>query len=100
MPKTVNFQKMKRELIHIYKEFLTKPSDKSIQKKALNYDRKFGGLSTYNNYFKSQLVPKEIDSALHWLSALYQFDTWEKWHELSNERIISNAEKILEGLRR
>ena len=101
MSETVDFKKMKKELIELYENFLKTPEDKSIQKKAIKYDRDFGGLQVYNDYLKSQPVPKEIETALGGLSTIYQYGLWEDNHEaFSDEKIVKEAKKILEELKK
>jgi len=100
MSEAVDFNNMRKELIWLYEEFLRNPADKSIQKRAIDYDRNFGGLSSYNSYLKSQPVPPDIEIALNGLSAIYQFGTWGKEHDLSNDKIIYKARKILEDLKK
>jgi len=103
MSEAVNFQRMRQELIEIYEKFLENPGDESIQKKIIEYDRNFGGLQVYNDYLKSRPVPKDIEVALGGLSMIYQYGLWEddKEHEaFSDEKIVSEAKKILEELRK
>ncbi|MDP3026813.1 MAG: hypothetical protein Q8N63_03830 [Nanoarchaeota archaeon] len=100
MAETIDFQKMRKDLIRIYEKFLENPEDKSIKKVAIDYDRNFGGLASYNDYLKSQPVSKNIEMALNWLSAIYQFGVWEKEHTLSDENIISKAKIVLENLKK
>jgi len=96
----INFEKMKKEMKSIYEGFLKNPSDKSFQKKAADYERKYGGLSTYDDYFKSKPIPEDIKKALEGLMLIYQYGSYEKNHEFSDERIISEVRKILENLKK
>lgn len=101
MSEAVDFQKMRRELIELYEEFLANPGDKTTEKKAIKWDRNFGGLSYYNEVLASQPVPKDIERALDGLSAIYQYGLWEDSHEAySNDKILLEAKKILEELRK
>ncbi len=95
----IDFNKIRKDLIEIYKNFLENPDNEEIIKKAFNYEKEYGGLSTYNEYLKSQPVPEEIEKALNWLSALYQFGIHEKNHYLSEDKILKEAKKILEELK-
>ena len=85
-----NFQKIKKELIKLYEEFLENPLDQDVIDRIIHYSKVFGGLGSYNDYFKSLFVPKNIESALNGLSALYQYGLYENTHEAySNEKIIA-----------
>ena len=95
----INFKELKNELIFIYEEFLKNPENKDIQKEAKCYETQFGGLSTYNDYLKSEPIPKNIEKALNWLSALYQYGLWGEKHELSDEKIIYESKEILKNLK-
>lgn len=101
MLKSINFRKMRKELIELYKEFLKNPRDETLNKKIIAYELQFGGLQVYNDYLKSQPVPKDIEMALSGLSTVYQYGLWEDFNEdFSNEKIISKAKKILAELLR
>jgi len=100
MSETIDFKKMKEELIELYENFLKTPEDKFIQEKAIKYDKCFGGLQAYNDYLKSQPVPQEIEMALRGLSAIYQYGLWEDTHDLSNGKIICKSKKILKELKK
>lgn len=99
MSEAVNFQKMRKELIHLYKEFLENPESETANKKVIAYELKFGGLFRYNDVLSSQPVPKDIEKALGGLSTIYQYGLWGDSHEAySNEKIISVAKAILKEL--
>lgn len=99
MSEAVDFQKMRRELIELYEEFLANPGNETTEKKAIKLDRNFGGLSYYNEILSSQPVPKDVEGALNGLSTIYQYGSWEESHEaFSNDKILLEAKKILEEL--
>ncbi|MDO8467850.1 MAG: hypothetical protein Q7S56_02800 [Nanoarchaeota archaeon] len=106
MAEKINFKNMRKELIQLYEEFLKNPSDESIRRKVIKYELDFGGLSLYNDYLKSQPVPKDIENALSGLSTIYQYGWWKDTnkadaHEVfSNENLITLAKRILEDLKK
>jgi hypothetical protein len=99
MENPINFQEIRKELLELYKEFLENPEDKALNKEITLYELKYGGLSSYNDYLKSQPIPKDIEEALNGLSTMYQYGLFEDDHKaFSNDKIISNAKEILEKL--
>jgi|SRR3989344_5604152 len=97
---TLDWEKIKKELLKVYEEFLKNPKDKSVYKKAIFYDKNYGGLTSYNDILVKKVVPKDIEKAINGLSTIYQYGMWEKEHEaFSNEKILKKAKKILEDLK-
>ena len=98
MSEAVNFQRMRRELIEIYKKFLENPKDEILNKKIIAYELKYGGLSVYNDYLKSQPVPKDIETALGGLSTIYQYGLWEMNTKLFQmKRLLKKPKKFLKN---
>ena len=106
MAEKINFKRMRKELVEIYKRFLKNPVDESTRDDAIKYSREFAGLSVYKDYLKSQPVPKDIEKALGGLTTIYQYGWWKDTnksdaHEIfSNENIITLAKEILEELKK
>jgi len=101
MTEAIDFQKMKKELIKLYEEFLENPEDETTNKKIIAYELQYGGLQKYNDYLKSRPVPKYIETALSGLSTIYQYGLWEDSNEyFSNEKIVSKAKEILIDLKK
>ena len=97
----IDFSKMKSELIKIYDFFSKNPQDKKISYLITKYDSIYGGLTAYNETLTKSPVPKEIEQALNGLSTIYQYGLWEDTHEaFSNDKIVKEARKILEKLKK
>lgn len=94
--KPINFEKLKKDLIKLYEDFLKNPESKLLKEKAIKLEKILGGLSNYNDYFKSQPVPKDIEKGLNGLSAIYQYGMWDDSHEaFSKSKIIGIVRKTL-----
>lgn len=98
---TLNWKKIKKELLEVYEGFLKNPKDKSVHKKAIFYDKNYGGLTSYNDILVKKVVPEDIEKAINGLSTIYQYGMWEEGHEaFSNDKIMNSAKKILENLKK
>jgi hypothetical protein len=95
MTEEINFTKMRKELIKIYETFLKNPADERVRDLVIVYDRKYGGLSTYNEILKERPVPEEISRALENLSGIYQYGLGT----LDDEELISTSKEILKNLK-
>jgi len=94
MAKEFNEQKMRSKLITLYKDFLENPESEEIRSDLVQFDRDFGGLAAYNDYLKSQPIPKDISKAIGHVSTIFQYGlgTYE------NEWILKIAEETLRDL--
>jgi len=94
MAKEFNEQKMRSKLIALYKGFLENPKSKDIRSHLIQFDRDFGGLAAYNDYLKSQPIPKDISMAIGHVSTIFQYGlgTYE------NNWILKIARETLDGL--
>ena len=97
----INFQKMRKELISLYERFLESSDSEDVKSDFMIYERDFGGLQVYNDYLKSQPVPKDIESGLAGLSTVFQYGWFKDGGGMfSNEEIVVIAKKILEDLKK
>ena len=97
----IDFQKMRKELISLYEKFLESPDNHLTYNEVVDYHIKFGGLVKYNEYLKSQPVPKDIVTGLYGLSTIYMYKFYEKDEGIfSNEEIIVTAKRILQDLKK
>jgi len=96
-----NEKKMRKELIDLYEAFLINPKNKLVRNVAIKYNNLYGGLSAYNEILAKQPIPKDIENALGGLSTIYQYGMWGENHEaFSDEKILKDAKKILEELKK
>jgi hypothetical protein len=100
MSENFNEKEMREELIQLYEDFLKHPEDKFVIQRIISYEKKYGGLSTYNDYLKSKPIPQDIETALNWLSSMSQFNKYEDNHPLANDKILERAKKILIELKK
>jgi len=96
----VDHKRMKRDLISIYQRFLQNPESREVQEEIIDYERKWGGLSSYNDILKKLPLSEPIRKALEGLSLLYQYGMHPSTHDLSDTNIKRRAEKILEELKK
>jgi len=94
MAKEFNEQEMRSKLISLYKRFVKNPESEDIRSDLVQFDRDFGGLAAYNDYLKSQPIPKDISKAIGHVSTIFQygFGTYE------DEWILKIARETLKGL--
>jgi len=97
--KKVDFERMRTELIEIYQKFLEAPGSKPLHRRIMDYEKKWSGLSVYDDILKEKPVPEAIRKALEGLSLLYQYGTYPETHDLSDKNILKRAKAILEKLR-
>ena len=94
MTKEFNEKKIRRELIQLYKEFIENPESGDVKQNLIKFDRDFGGLAAYNDYLKSQPIPKDISKAIGHVSTIFQygFGTYE------DDWILKIAKETLDSL--
>jgi flagellin-specific chaperone FliS len=90
----INESKLRKNLVSIYESFIKNPEDTNVHKEAIRYDRAYGSLEGYDS------ISKEIKGAISMLSFLNQFGSHNDDSELSKEKILGKAKKILEELRK
>ncbi len=86
--------KMRKELLALYRMFLENPESEDVRSNLIKFDRDFGGLAAYNDYLKSQPIPKDLVKAIGHVSTIFQYGlgTYE------DDWILKVARKTLEGL--
>jgi len=97
MAKEFNEQKMRSELIKLYQEFIKSPKSENVRLNLIQFDRDFGGLATYNDYLKSQPIPKDISKAIGHVSTIFQYGlgTYENdWIFKIAKETLNNLEEI------
>jgi len=95
MEQTFDEQKMKKELLELYQLFLENPDDENMKDKLIKYDRHYGGLATYNDYFKSHPISEEIKEAL---GGLVDISLYGEGF-MNKEECVSFAKKIIDELK-
>jgi len=90
----INEKELKEKLLKIYEAFIKSPKDKSIHMNAIDYDRKYGGLEGYDS------ISEATKRAIGFLSFFCQYGEYDNNSELSKEKIIGRAKKILKDLKK
>ena len=97
----IDFQKMRKELISLYEKFLKNPESDDVKEDLMSYEYEFGGLTAYNDYLKSQPVPKDIVKGLGGLSIIFEYGWFEDRDKIyTKEKIFSEAKRLLEELKK
>jgi hypothetical protein len=98
----VDFKKLRKELIELFKLFLEDPDNKDIKSKAREYDREFSGLTYYKEEFSfGEKIPDDISKAVSELFNISVYGDGDKTvKHFSDEEILDRTKKILEELRK
>ena len=95
MAKKININKMRKELLEIYEEFLKNPRSTSLQNKAIAYDKEYAGLPSYNDVLSERAIPEDISEAIGFLFKIFQYGSGT----FNDVETLKSAEKIVEKLR-
>lgn len=95
MAQEFNEKKMRKDLIKLYREFIEQPESENVKSNLIKFDRDFGGLVSYNDYLKSQPVPKYIQDALGAVADLGLYGEGFR----SKEECLSFAKETLSKLK-
>lgn len=98
---TIDFQKMRKELISLYEKFVNDLDNPKIKEEFMIYGSEFGGLTAYNDYLKSPPVPKDIQFALCGIDMVLEYGWFESRDKIyTKEKIFNEVKKILKDLKK
>jgi hypothetical protein len=90
-----DIQIAKKEILELFESFINNSSNKALQKKAMELEKRFASLTTINDYSNKKIVPESLILAISLLQKIYQFG--DKVFE--DEKTLVEIEKLKKKLK-